>query len=913
MTAGVVARLRSLWRGVRGRPALEADMRDEFRLHHELRAADLERQGVAPEAAARQARLEFGSTERYKEEARRSRGLGGVDAVRISWLDVKLGARMLVRYPGLTIVGGLAMAFAIWVGAGAFEFISQVVHPTLPLPAGERLVGLQSVNAEHGIVRRRIAHDFVQWRDELRTVQDLGAFRTAERNLILAEGSAEPVEIAEITASAFRTTRVAPLLGRTLVADDEAPGAAPVVVIGHDVWQSRFDGDSSVVGSTVRIGRTPATIVGVMPPGYRFPIAQSFWVPLRLDVLQLERGQGPDLRVFGRLAPGATLDEAQAELTALGRRAAADYPRTHEHVRPQVTSYARSILNLSNTEALLVGSTNVFLGMLVLLICGNVALLMFARAATREGEIAVRTALGASRARIVGQLFAEALVLGTIAAAIGLAGAGAGLRWLLRVVSDSIEGGAALPFWFEARLSVPTLVYALGLTVLGAVLAGVVPALKVTRGLQARLRGAGAGGGGLRFGGVWTAVIVAQVAATVAFPVTSYIVRRDSATLREIRADFPAGEMLSVRLEMDREPPPGVLADTTPAARAAHFQATARELQRRLEAQPAVRAVTFAELLPRQYHPARLVEVDDGGAARLDPRWPAYRVSSAAVDPGFFTALGTSLVAGRAFHSGDLDTTSRAVIVNEAFVTRVLGGRQAVGRRVRYLHFEESEDEYSKDARPGPWYQIVGVAPDLGMSKRTDPKEAGIYHAMAPGTVQPVHMAVHLRGDPASFAPRLRTIAFGVDPTLRLDRLVPLDRMSDAELQFLDFWFRMTLLVSVIAIGLSLAGIYAVMSFTVARRTREIGIRVALGAHPRRVLASIFRRPLMQVAVGVTTGGAFVAVLLLGTQGRSFTPGFATGLLGYVAFMFGVCLLACVVPTRRALRVEPTEALRADG
>ena len=913
MTGGVVARLRSLWRGVRGRPALEADISDEFRLHQELRAADLVREGLAPEAAARQARLEFGSTERYKEEARRSRGLGGVDAVRISWLDVKLGFRMLARYPGLTIVGGLAMAFAIWIGAGAFEFISQVVHPSLPLPAGDRLVGLQSLDVEDGVVRRRIAHDFVQWRDELRTVRDLGAFRTAERNLILAEGSAEPVEVAEMTASGFRATRVAPILGRTLLPSDEEAGAPPVIVIGHDVWTVRFAADPAVVGRTIRVGRTAATIVGVMPAGYRFPIAHDFWVPLRLDVLQHERGRGPDLQVFGRLTPGATLASAQAELATLGRRAAVDFPRTHRHVRPQVMPYARSILNLSTGEAWVVGSTNLFLVMLVVLICGNVALLMFARAATREAEIAVRTALGASRGRIVGQLFVEALVLGGIAAAIGLAAAGAGLRWMMRVVADSIQAGFALPFWFEPRLSSTTLLYAGALTLLGAVIAGVVPGLKVTRGLHARLRESGPGGGGLRFGGVWTFVIVTQVAVTVAFPVASYIVRRDMMELRGITADFPAQELLSVHLEMDRDPPPGFPGDTTPAARAARFQAVARELQRRLVAEPTVAGVTFAERLPRQYHPARLVELDEGGAAPLDPRWPAYRVSSAAVDAEFLATLGAPILAGRGFHASDLDSTSRVVIVNAAFVRRVLGGRPAVGRRIRYLHFEESEEEYSKDARPGPWYQIVGVTTDLGISKRQDPKEAGIYHAAAPGAAQSLHMAVRVRGEAEALAPRLRTIAFDVDPTLTLYQLLPLHELSDAELRFLDYWFRLTLLVSAIAVALSLAGIYAVMSFTVARRTREIGIRVALGAHPRRVLATIFRRPLAQVGSGVAAGGVLVTMLLLAAESAPPSVMLFVGLAGYVSGMFGVCLLACVVPTRCALRIEPTEALRIDA
>ena len=923
MIAGLVARGRSLWRGLRRGPALQAEMDEEFRLHLELRAADLVRAGLAPAEAARRARLEFGSTERYKEEGRRSRGLRRFDQLHVSWLDFKLGFRMLGRYPGLTLVGGFAMAFAIWTGAGTYEFVTQVVSPTLPLAGGDRVVGLRNWDAAEGRADRRVLHDVVAWRRELASVRDLGAFRIAVRNLITREGDAEPIEVAEMSASAFRVTRVAPLLGRTLVDADERPGATPVVVIGHDVWQRRFGGAADVVGRAVRLGSTQRTVVGVMPAGYAFPVAQSVWVPLRLDDLEHPRGEGPDLGVFGRLAPGVTLEQARAELTALGRRAAADFPRTNEHLRPQVMPYAQSILDLSGTEALLVRSTNIFLVMFLVLVCGNVALLMFARAATRESEIVVRSALGASRGRIVTQLFAEALVLGGVATAVGLAAAGFGLRWGMRVVESELQGGMRLPFWFSPTLSPETVLYAAVLTVLGAVIAGVMPALKVTGGLQARLREAGAAGGGLRFGGIWTAVIISQVAVTVAFPVTAFFVRRDAVQIRAITADFPADEYLSAQLRMDRQTAEGAPVDTSRAALLARFRVTTEELERRLAAEPGVVGVTFADRLPRMYHPARLVDVDEGGAAPLHPDYPAYRVSSASVDADYFDVLQAPILMGRRFHSGDVVAgdpaagTPRArggaVIVNQSFVSLVLGGRNPIGRRVRFRHFEESEREWADREEPGPWHEIVGVVPDMGMAAGPDPKVAGIYHPRSPDATYPLHMAVHVRGDPAAFTPRLRTVALAVDPTLQLDRIVPMHELSDGELQFLSFWFRITVFVSAIAVMLSLAGIYAVMSFTVARRTREIGIRVALGADPRRIVLAIFRRPLTQVALGVLAGGVLMALLMIAAAGFVVRPKAMALLAAYALFMLLVCMLACIVPTRRALRVEPTEALRGDG
>jgi predicted permease len=885
---------------------VDRELDEELAFHLEMETQKNLRAGMTADEARRQARLAFGAVRQYRAEVRDARWLAWLP--RLS-LDFTLGVRMLVKYPGLTVVGGLAMAFAIWVGAGAFEFVGQVLDPRLPFPGGDRVVALRQWDAAAGRVQPRVLHDFVAWRATLRSVTELGAYRALERNLITGDGAAEPVEVAEISASAFRLTRVPPLLGRALVEADERPDAPPVAVIGHDVWRERFGGDRTVVGRAIRLGSVTTTVVGVMPAGYGFPVAQRLWVPLRVRPPAHAGDEGPPLDLFGRLAPGVTLDEAQAELATLGRRAAADRPATHRHLRPQVLPYARAVLDLESEATVALRSANLFFVMLLVLVCGNVALLTFARAATRETELLVRSALGASRGRIVLQLFAEALVLGALAAAVGLAAAGAGLRWMLAIVEA--DAGYRLPFWFHGSLSPATVVYAAALTLLGAAVAGVVPALKVTRGIGARLRETNAGGGGLRIGGIWTAVIVAQVAVTVAFPVTAYVTRRQADEFRSLRVGYAEREFLSARVDLDREPAPG--GDTTRAAYLARFRDRYRELERRLAAEPGVAGVTVAERFPRMYHPARLVEVDAGGAAPLDPDYPAYRVSAAAVDADYFDVLGAPLRAGRPFHAVDLEAEARVVIVNQSFVHRVLGGRNPIGRRVRYLRQEETSPRASQDAMLGPWHVIVGVAPDLGMGRGDDPKVAGIYHPLAPTAAAPVHLAVRVRGDPRAFAPRLRPAAAAVDPALRLDQITPMAELSETSVRFLDFWFTLTALVSVVALVLSLAGIYAVMSFTVARRTREIGIRVALGASARRVVASTFRRPLLQVGAGALAGGVLAGLLLGTMQDVKTSLGGAALVVAYAAGMLGVCLLACVVPTRRALGVQPTEALRTEG
>ena len=300
-----------------------------------------------------------------------------------SWLDLKLGFRMLLRYPVLTIVGGLAMAFAIAAGAATFEVIKRATAPDLPLPDGERIVGLNYWNQAEYTQKIPNSYDFLGWRKELRSVQEIGAFRPMQRNLIVGGEVGEPVLVAEISPSAFKVARVPPLLGRTLIEADEDPAAPAVVVIGHRLWQTRFNGDPTVIGRVVRLGEARATVVGVMPEGFGFPVFHNIWTPLRPGELSQEPGHGA-MKVFGRLAPGVTMQQAQAELATILARTLAAYPKEYKDLSAEVLPYAESILWIPPDDLLRGGiySVNLFAALFLSLCCGNVALLMFARAAT---------------------------------------------------------------------------------------------------------------------------------------------------------------------------------------------------------------------------------------------------------------------------------------------------------------------------------------------------------------------------------------------------------------------------------------------------------------------------------------------------------------------------------------------------
>jgi predicted permease len=796
-------------------------------------------------------------------------------------LDLKLGCRMIVKYPGLTVVGGLAMAFAIWVGALTFEMVRQFTRPSLPLPDGKRIVQVQNWDAARSQSEMRSLHDYLSWKSSLSTITDLGTWRDIAPNLRGANGDVRPVTGAEVTASGFRIAGAMPLMGRMLTEADEASGAPPVVVLGFRVWRDRFDSDPAIVGRSVRLGEAFATVVGVMPEDFAFPVYHELWMPFRPALLDQSPGAGPSITVFGRLVAGTTIEEAQTELTLLGRRAAAEFPATHEHLQPRVTPYAQLFFQPTGTDFKFLLSFNLFAILLLVLICSNVALLMFARAAGRENELVVRSALGASRFRLTAQFFSEALVLGGLASAVGLGAAAFALERWGRPYFELNLG--TLPFWYDIGLSPPTVLYALGLTLLGAGVAGVLPALKVTRGLGQRLRAGSAGAGGLRFGGVWTGVIITQVALTVAFPAVIFVELKELIRIRSYDVGFAASQYLGVRLEAD--------SGTIPV----------EALRARVAAEPGVAGVTFVDQLPRLFHREGNIELDHAPATVAAPP----EVSTARIDPSYFQVLRAPLRAGRTFHSGDAGAPT--VIVDQTFVDEILQGQNAIGRRIRFVPREPDPT-----APPEPWFEIVGVVPDLGMAYATHQhRTAGVYLAMNPRPTGTLHMMIHAQGDPMALGTRVRALATEVDPTLRVAEIIRVDRVTDGIQWFLGLWLQITVVLTAIGLLLSLAGIYAVLSFTVARRTREIGVRVALGAGRGRVVAEIFRRPLTHVGVGVCAGGLLIVAGAIAMAG-SLTPMQLLLLAGYVGVMLAVCLLACIVPTRRALSVEPTEALRGE-
>ena len=872
MPSSLLARLRALWRNLTNSPRLDAEMDDEMRFHVEMQADRLARErNLDPGEARRQAYVAFGGVEKWKAEGRDTRAGRWLDHLS---LDTRLGLRMLIKHRSLTLIGVFAMTVAVAIGATLFEVISEALTPALPFPQGERVVSIEFATDRASVPAQARIDDFVDWRKELKSIEQLGAFRTVERNLATATRYPEPARVAEITASAFTIAQTPPHLGRYVVPDDEAEGAAPVIVIGYQEWHRRFHGDPSIVGSTIAVNTVAHTVVGVMPPGFAFPFRHQYWVALREQPAAVRR-QGQPLIVFGRLLPGATRESAAAELASVHAYMQAQYPDLYARLRPVVLPYTLERMDIDRPIFIwALRVMQLLISGLLVVVAINLAILFYARTLARLPEIAVRSALGASRKRILAQLFVEAFLLSTLGAAAGLYLANLALEWL-RAFVPTVE---QVPFWLAFDLSAPTAVYALLLAALAAAIVGVLPGLKVTGvRLDANLR-ALSGGPKLRLGAMWTALIVAQVAsASAILPAAIYVIA-EVVRMEMSEPGFAATEF--VIAEVDRRTP---------------------EMIRRIEAEPGVLAVTFSSGIPG-YEGSRVIEFEDARAEGLDTD---KEVNLMDVDLAMFEVYDATILAGRGFTRADLGTT--AVVVNRSFARELLEGLPPLGQRFSFARQSSSEPSVRES------FEIVGVVsnfPAFPSSPGSDGIPA-MYRPVLAESIGDAVLSVRFRGDvPADFVGRLRQIGVEVDPSVPLsdvDTLVGFYNRNRAPWRLIGWVFGS---IALAVLLLSAAGIYALMSFTVAQRTREIGIRTALGGNPRRILAGVFGRVMVQLGTGVAIGSVLSALLFTITN---LSMRDALALLATVAAILLLAgSVAAIGPARRSLRIQTTEALRID-
>ena len=881
--------IRRVW-GALSRRRSDRDLQRELAGHIAFAEDELRRKGHAPGEAARLARIAAGGRIQALEALRDQRGLPWLDS---SWLDIKLGLRLLVRSWGLTLVGGLAMTVTIAIAAIVFAAFDIVMWSPLPLDEGDRVVAIQVWDREAGRRRDTTSQDLERWRAGLQSIDDVGAFQAIQRNVITQEGSIELAAVAEISACGFRVARIPPLIGRPIVDADEAPGAAPVIVISHDVWQRRFAGARDVIGRELRLGTTVHSVIGVMPEGFKFPLNFQYWVPLRLDADATLRNTGPEGVVFGRLAPGATIAQAHAEVSALGILSPArpDSKAIGSRVVPYTFAFTG---DFEPGELGLAWSLSSLLLVLLLLPpCANIAILNYARTVTRQQEFAARHALGGSRARIVFQLFIESLVLTAAAAGVALL--------ILRVASivvagrlQNIPGGP--PFWMTVGVSYRTLLFVAGLALVGAAVSGLVPALQATGRLARLGAGALAGRTSVRLGATWTTLVIAQVAFSVAVLPLAAELAWGTVRTGFVGPGFAAEEFATARVARETE------------QRAELFGNRQRELTRRLLADPGILGVSTA-MQPPGEEPWVFVDIEgrDAPTEVINGKLPGFLARFNEVDTAFFDLYQMPGLAGRRFSEGDVGAQSAAVIVNRNFAETIAPGGNALGRRIRYVRATDSKWPHGPER--DRWYEVVGVVGNLPVT--TDARIA--YHAAAPGQFHPARLQLRLRGDSTGLAERLRNVVASVDPTLHVDEVRTLAEIY-REHRFGDNLGALTIgAITGSVLLLSAAGLYALLSFTVAQRRREIGIRSALGAPPGKLVAAVFRRALLQIGAGSAAG--MLAAFVVGR----YIPIEQIGGLplphihpGTAAYMLLVGALAALAPARLGRRIDPTEALRSE-
>ena len=780
-------------------------------------------------------------------------------------VELKLTARHLRKQPIVTAATLVALAVGIGMATTGFTLLDAVLFSRLPYANGDRFVVLEVFSDPEG---QRAAIEADRRRhlvEHATTLEHVGAFRGTEVALKLPSGELSPVTGSMITPGSIAAFPYAPVLGRALRAEDGLPGAEPVVLLRESLWRRHFSADARVIGTAATISGIRRTIVGVMPDAFRFPGSGEIWLPL---------SDSSPARTFGVLRPGHEPAAASAELAALTRQYEIDTPHS-PRLRILATPFTEALSRgLDLLTTVLVGA----LVLVLLVIAANIANLVLARTISRSRELAVRTALGASRARLIGQVFTEVLVVGTLAAAIGLGASQAVLAWVRQTLTD-------IPFWVDFTASPRTMAFVVCITLVAAAVAGVVPALKATRrnvadALAANTRTAAAG-----FGKGSVAMIAIQVAVSIALLNGALVMARGVAGYANPALPVASTEVLTAKVWAER----AISADgVLEAARAI----------------PGAIAAGAASSLPGLSPAADMTTVQTipGGAASIARPAPSVAVSS-----GFFETLGATAQAGRLFEPTDFGASAAPVaVVNEPFVRKFFGGANPVGARLRPVRANARDGE-------DPWREIVGVVPDLGLSAGDPNMAAGYYVPMPPEELFLV--ALRTAGDARRLAAPLREAVAKVDATLQVREVVWLQDVGREDRAIFAGISAALAALGGMALLLSVMGTYAILSLSVTRRTREIGIRTALGASRGRIMRTVLGRvcvaPTLGAAAGMLLGQALVAARGIFAFRLPESSG-PWGLPALAAVMVGAGLLAAWVPARRALRIAPADALRSE-
>ncbi len=875
-------------RGIFQRRRLEAELDEELRFHLAMETAAQLRQGASPEEAARRAALKLGGLEPTKEAARSARGYRGLEAL---GQDVRFALRLLHRNPGYA--GAVVAALALGIGANTaiFSVVRGVLLRELPYREPGRLV----------VLHQRQPPDLDQ--DQLFSVPDIEDLRRRQHTFaglaeyhsmyfnLLGRGEPERVQTGVVSANFFDVLGTRALVGRTFSPDDDKPGAQPVLVFSHAYWLRSWGGDPAVVGKILEMNDHPHRVIGVLPPVPQYPNDNDLWMPtsacpFRSTPRTIAARQGRGFNVFGRLRPGATVSRAQQDLATINHALLAEYPGDYPTggyrieavpMLTELTARARPTLLLLLATVLMV----------LLIVCANVANLQLARLSSRGEEIGLRTALGAGRTRLLRQLLTESVILALLGAALGVGVAAALLRALVAFAARFTSRTG------DIALDGQVLVFTLAVAVVAGLLSGTLPALTASRGIAGAMSAGGRGGSGGagQAGSVRLRAILAGVQVAVSFLllVGAGLTLRSVWNLQAVDAGFNPENVLAVAVDLDWAH------YKTPALRRV-FQRALLEKAREL---PGVVAAAYSSSYPLDGTGRATAGVRVEGRAVADADLPqaGFRAASA----GALAALGIRIERGRGIDATDRDGSPPVAVLGHGLANRLFGSEEPVGRRVSF------------GSGTPVWHTVVGVIADVrDLSLDRDPGDA-VWLSLDQNPALSGSLLLRSRRDPNDLAAVARRLVLDIDPRQPVGRVQTLDTARAASLAAPRLTTLLLCAFAALALAVTVIGLGGVIAFGVVRRTREIGIRMALGADRGAILAAVLREGLAAVGTGLLVGAA-AALLLARVIARLLFGVPPTDPVTYLAvalLLVAVAALACLLPARRATAVQPSLALRS--
>jgi putative ABC transport system permease protein len=877
----LLRKLRSLFR----RGKLDAEMTDEMRLHVDLQTERNRTAGMSADEAQFAALRQFGNAASLQEQARDGRGWAWLeDFVK----DLRHAVRALCKTPGFTVTALFTLAVGIGSSTALFSVINAVLLRPLPFPDAERLTVIWETSAQQGVKREGPAGpNFYDWREQARLFQDLSAVELGS-GTVTGLGDPQQIPAMRVTANLFSMLNVRPALGRLFAPEDGRGGRQALVVVSNDFWRRALGADPHIVGKTVQIDLIAYQVIGVLERDFWLPVQSDLFVPWPDDELRHERGRlDHDLGVFGRLKPGVTAAQAEAELNAIHARLHATHPElagwgvTVVPLQSVMSEYIRPAL------LVLFGAVTFVL----LIACANVANLLLARALGRGREVAVRAALGATRGRLLRQFLTESLVLGLAAGALGTLFAYWGVALLSVVVPATIpipDASAEVmlrPFEIDGRV----LAFSLVVSLLASVLFGFVPAWHALKAdvIQGLKKGARVTTGGRR---MREALLVAQIALALTLLWGAGLMLKSFYRLQHADLGFRANQLLTLEMELPT--------DSRYRTGREQSEFFARVLER-VESLPDVTGAAVTSVLPLHSRDDRGRFLIENGPV-LSPN-ERLQADLRRVSPGYFQTMGIAFKRGRLLdrHDGAEAAASRVAVVDEAFVRRFFPEGDPLGRSLLLGRTR---------------VEIVGVVSDVIHAGADREARPTLYVSFLQSPAARMNLVLRTTGSPEGLVASAKQAVWSIDPDQPIHRIQTMEDIVAEATSAPRLTLSLLGLFAVIAVGLATIGIYGVMTYAVSQRTHELGIRLALGASSADVVWQLLRQGMGVVGAGLMIGlsaifvlGRLVQATLYQTSARDPLALGATA-----ALLAGVALVACFIPTRRATKVDPMIALRAE-